>query len=81
MGPCSWTGSGGSGVVVEVECGFVVGGQRRCKSGSSLCDAGKGALSGGVIELPCGWPLGEAMSTTGMEGGSLLHDSQCAEGV
>jgi hypothetical protein len=38
-------------------------------------------LSGGVIELPCSWPLGEAMSTTGMEGGSLLHDSQCAEGV
>jgi hypothetical protein len=38
-------------------------------------------LAGGVIDLPRGRPLGEAMNTAGMEGGSLLHESQCAEGV
>jgi hypothetical protein len=46
-----------------------------------LGNAGEGTLSGGVIDLPSGRPLGEAMNTAGMEGGSLLHESQCAEGV
>ena len=73
--------SGCSGVVLKFECGFVMSGQRRRKCGSSLGDPVKGTLSGGVIELPGSRPLGEAMSAAGMEGGSLLHDPQCGEGV
>ena len=81
MWSCSQMTSGGGGVVVKLECGVVVSGQRRCECGTSLGNAGKGTLPGGVIELPGSRPLGEAMSTAGMEGGSLLHDPQCAEGV
>lgn len=76
-------GLGRGGVVVQFE-GWsrgLVGGQCRCERGTGLCDAGKGSLAGGVIDLPGGRPLGEAMNTAGVEGGSLLHGSQCAEGV
>ena len=58
-----------------------VGGQCSGERSTGLGNAGEGELAGGVIDLPRGRPLGEAMDTAGMEGGSLLHGSQCAEGV
>lgn len=62
--------------------GFVfVCGERSGEGGAGLRDAGEGSLAGGVIELPCGRPLWEAMDTAGVEGGSLLHGGQCAEWV
>jgi hypothetical protein len=70
-------------VIVELERWWLrtVGGQGCGERSTGLGDAGEGELAGGVIDLPRGRPLGEAMNTAGMEGGSLLHESQCAEGV
>ena len=58
-----------------------VRGESRSERSTGLGNAGEGELAGGVIDLPRGRPLGEAMNTGAMEGGSLLHESQCAEGV
>ncbi len=59
----------------------LVGTDCRSECGSGLGDTGEGTLAGGVIELPGGRPLWEAMDTAGMEGGSLRHGMECAEGV
>jgi hypothetical protein len=70
-------------VLVEFE-GYRLGtvrGESRSERSTGLGNAGEGELAGGVIDLPRGRPLGEAMNTAGVEGGSLLHESQCAEGV
>lgn len=56
-------------------------GESRSERSAGLGNAGEGELAGGVIDLPRGRPLGEAMNTGAMEGGSLLHEGQCAEGV
>ena len=70
-------------MLVELEGCWLgaVGGQGCGERSTGLGNAGEGELAGGVIDLPRGRPLGEAMNTAGMEGGSLLHESQCAEGV
>lgn len=74
--------SGRSGVIAELERWrrLAVGYCGRERS-PGLGDAGESAGTGGVIELPGSWALGEAMDTAGMEGGSLLHGTECAEGV
>jgi hypothetical protein len=56
-------------------------GESRSERSAGLGDACEGTLAGGVIDLPRGRPLGEAMNTGAMEGGSLLHEDQCAEWV
>ena len=58
-----------------------VRGECRSERSTGLGNAGEGELAGGVIDLPRGRPLGEAMNTGAVEGGSLLHEGQCAEGV
>lgn len=58
-----------------------VRGESRSERGTGLGNAGEGTLAGCVIDLPRGRPLGEAMNAGAMEGGSLLHKGQCAEGV
>jgi hypothetical protein len=70
-------------VLVEFEgCRLgIVRGESRSERSTGLGNAGEGELTGGVIDLPRGRPLGEAMNTGAMEGGSLLHEGQCAEGV
>ena len=70
-------------VLVELEGCWLgaVGGQGCGERSTGLGNAGEGALSGGVIDLPSGRPLGEAMNTGAVECGWLLHESQCAEGV
>jgi hypothetical protein len=70
-------------VLVELEGCWLgaVGGQSRSERSTGLGNAGEGELAGGVIDLPSGRPLGEAMNTGAVECGSLLHESQCAEGV
>lgn len=59
----------------------IVRGESRSERSTGLGNAGEGELTGGVIDLPRGRPLGEAMNTGAMEGGSLLHEDQCAERV
>jgi len=70
-------------VLVEFEgCRLgTVRGESRSERSTGLGNAGEGELAGGVIDLPSGRPLGEAMNTGAVECGSLLHESQCAEGV